>query len=60
MKKRNKADIYRFANCFGITISKINKVFDEQILSKNKPDSFINPFFHVLKEINPDFNPPKK
>lgn len=60
MKNRNKADIYRFANCFGITISKINKVFDEQILSKNKPDSFINPFFHVLKEINPDFNPPKK
>jgi hypothetical protein len=58
-KTIKKADIYRFSKCFDITISQINKIFEDKIMAKHKPKAFVNNFFSVLKGLNPDFNAPK-
>lgn len=55
MKKNIKANIIRFADCFGISISEINQIFDIKVDSNNRPKEYINDFFRVLKQINPDF-----
>ena len=58
-KTIKKADIYRFSKCFDITISQINKIFEEEIMAKHKPKAFVNDFFNVLKGLNLDFTAPK-
>lgn len=55
MKDDIKANIIRFADCFGISISEINQIFDIKVDSNNRPKEYINDFFRVLKQINPDF-----
>jgi hypothetical protein len=60
MENGKKADIYRFRKCFDIPIPQINKIFDIKIDYNNEPDDFVNPFFHILKEINPNFIPKRK
>lgn len=55
MKNNIKANIIRFADCFGISISEINQIFDIKVDSNNRPKEYTNDFFRVLKQINPDF-----
>lgn len=60
MKDNNKANIVRFADCFGIRISEINRIFNIKVKSNNRPKEYVNDFFRVLKGLNPDFSPPQK
>lgn len=60
MLNNNKANIIRFADCFGISISKINRIFDIKVKSNNRPKEYVNDFFRVLKGLNSDFSPPQK
>lgn len=59
MLNNNKANIIRFADCFGIRISEINRIFNIEVKSNNRPKVYVNDFFRVLKGLNPDFNAPK-
>lgn len=56
MKDDKKSDIVRFADCFDIPISKINKIFDIKVASNDRPKALVNDFYRKLKEINPLFN----
>jgi len=56
MKDDKKSDIVRFADCFDIPISKINKIFDIKVASNDRPKALVNDFYGKLKEINPLFN----
>lgn len=56
MKDDRKSDIVRFADCFDIPISKINKIFDIKVASNDRPKALVNDFYGKLKEINPLFN----
>ena len=60
MLNNNKANIIRFADCFGISISEINRIFGIKVKSNNRPKEYVNDFFRVLKGLNPDFSPPQK
>lgn len=55
MKNNNKANIIRFADCFEISISEINQIFDIIVDSNNRPKEYVNDFFRFLKQINPNF-----
>lgn len=59
MLNNNKANIIRFADCFGIRISEINRIFDIKVKSNNRPKEYVNDFFHVLQELNSKFKAPK-
>ena len=59
MLNNNKANIIRFADCFGISISKINRIFDIEVKSNNRPKKYVNEFFNDLKELNSNFKAPK-
>lgn len=60
MSNNNKANIIRFADCFGIRISEINRIFNIKVKSNNRPKEYVNDFFRVLKGLNPAFSPPQK
>ena len=60
MLNNNKANIIRFADCFGISISEINRIFDIEVKSNNRPKEYKNDFYKLLKLINPAFSPPQK
>lgn len=60
MLNNNKANIIRFADCFGIRISEINRIFNIKVKSNNRPKEYVNDFFRVLKGLNSDFSPPQK
>ena len=60
MLNNNKANIIRFADCFDIRISEINRIFDIEVKSNNRPKEYINDFYKLLRLINPDFSPPQK
>lgn len=60
MNKPNKANIVRFADCFEITVSKINKIFDIEVKSNDRPKELVNDFYRKLKEINPLFTSNKQ
>lgn len=60
MLNDNKANIIRFADCFGIRISEINSIFDIKVKSNNRPKEYVNDFFRALKKLNSDFSPPQK
>lgn len=60
MSNNNKANIIRFADCFGIRISEINRIFNIKVKSNNRPKEYVNDFFRVLKGLNSDFSPPQK
>lgn len=55
MKNNKKANIVRFADCFSISITKINNIFDIKVDSNNRPKEYVNDFFRVLKQINSNF-----
>lgn len=59
MLNNNKANIIRFADCFGIRISEINRIFDIEVKSNNRPKEYVNDFFHVLQGFNSNFKAPK-
>ncbi len=59
MLNNNKANIIRFADCFGIRISEINRIFDIKVKSNNRPKEYVNDFFHVLQGFNSKFKAPK-
>lgn len=59
MLNDNKANIIRFADCFGIRISEINSIFDIKVKSNNRPKEYVNDFFHVLQKLNSKFKAPK-
>lgn len=59
MLNNNKANIIRFADCFGIRISEINRIFDIKVKSNNRPKEYVNDFFHVLQGFNSNFKAPK-
>lgn len=59
MLNNNKANIIRFADCFGIRISEINRIFDIKVKSNNRPKEYVNDFFHVLQGLNSNFKAPK-
>jgi hypothetical protein len=60
MSNNNKANIIRFAYCFGIRISEINRIFNIKVKSNNRPKEYKNDFYKLLKLINPAFSPPQK
>jgi hypothetical protein len=54
MKDNNKANIVRFADCFGISIPQINKIFEITVQNKDRNKESRSDFFILLRGYNPN------